>query len=173
MQGIALWYNYNKSGKSFLKLGNYADAERMFTEALKVAEELGPKDPHLCVSLVNLARALQAMGKADEAEVHLNRALLIAETERGTEHIDVAAIANALAGLYQAEGKLEDAEPFFRRALQIMEKALGPEHTGLATVLENYASCLRQMGRKDEAGNLEGRAMAIRNQAAKDAKPKP
>lgn len=168
MIGLQLWQNYNRSGKSFLRMGQYADAERMFASALQVAEELGPKDPHLGVSLLNLARSCQAQGKFEKAKSLLARALGIAEAEHGPEHVDVAATCNSLAGLYQAMGKFDEAEPLYKRALAIMENAFGPNHAGVATVLENYAALLRKAGRIDESGDLEGRVMAIRNESEKD-----
>jgi tetratricopeptide (TPR) repeat protein len=151
MAGLPLWQNYSRSGKSFLRMGRYAEAERMFASALQVAEEFGPKDPHLGVSLLNLARAVA-----------------IAETEHGPDHVDVAATCNSLGGLYVAMGALDKAEPCYKRALPIMEKAFGPQHASVLTVLENYAAMLRKAGRTAESGDLEGRVLAARNQAAKD-----
>jgi tetratricopeptide (TPR) repeat protein len=163
MAGLPLWQNYSRSGKSFLRMGRYAEAERMFASALQVAEEFGPKDPHLGVSLLNLARACQAMGRFEKAESLLARALAIAETEHGPDHVDVAATCNSLGGLAP-----DKAEPCYKRALAIMEKAFGPQHASVLTVLENYAAMLRKAGRTAESGDLEGRVLAARNQAAKD-----
>ena len=42
-----LWEMYSKSGKTYLRLKNYNDAERMFQAALQEAESFGPGDPHL------------------------------------------------------------------------------------------------------------------------------
>jgi len=157
-----LWEMYTKPGKAFLKLRNYEEAQRMFEAALQVAEEMGPKDPHLGVSLNNLAHVHQACRRYAQAETLYTRALNIAILEHGREHPDTAVSMANLAGLYQAREQYDRAEPLYGDALQIFTETLGKEHPSLVTLLENYASLLRKMNRTGEAERLEQQVRDIR-----------
>lgn len=158
----ALWENYIRSGKSFTKLHDFDQGERMLKAALKVAEEWGPKDPRLGVTLNNLARLYQTQGRFDEAEAVFKRALAIAESERGPDHVDTAVGLSNLASLYSACKRYDRAEPLFVRALAVMEKAMGPDHPAVATILTNYAAMLRRSDRVSKAEELEIRVLDMR-----------
>jgi len=161
----SLWQMYTDSGKAYFRLRQYRESENMLSAALQVAEQFGPQDPRLAVSLNNMARLRQAQKRYGDAEQLYNRALLIAETERGREHLDTAVCLSNLAGLFQVEGKYVDAEAAYKEAMAIMEKALGPEHAGVGRILANYAALLKKMNRMSEADAAEARAKAIRDKA--------
>jgi tetratricopeptide (TPR) repeat protein len=164
--GRELWDMYTKSGKSFFRLRNYAEATRMFTAALQVAEEFGPKDPRLGVTLNNLAHAHQMARRYAEAEVLYQRAIEIAAREHGNEHPDAAVCLANLAGCYQAQQRYVEAEPLYRKAIGILGKTLGDEHPSMATLLENYASLLRKLAHEAEAAKAEEWARSIRGRGA-------
>jgi tetratricopeptide (TPR) repeat protein len=161
-----LWDMYTKSGKAFFRLRNYAEATRMFAAALQVAEEFGPKDPRLGVTLNNLAHAHQVARRYDEAEVLYRRAIEIAAEEHGHEHPDAAVCLANLAGCYQAQRRYVEAEPLFRKAIGILGKTLGEEHQSMATLLENYASLLRKLAHETEAAKAAEWAGSIRARGA-------
>jgi tetratricopeptide (TPR) repeat protein len=156
---------YTDSGKAYFRLHRYRESENMLSAALQVAEQFGPQDPRLAVSLNNMARLRQAQKRYGDAEALYNRALLISETERGHEHLDTAVCLSNLAGLLQVEEKHADAEASYKEALAIMEKVLGPEHAGVGRILANYAALLKKINRTAEAGAAEARAKAIRDKA--------
>ena len=161
-----LWDRYNAAGMQAYQQGNYAEAEKQLSAALREAEKFGPQDPRLATSLNNLAGLYQTQGKYAEAEPLHRRSLAIVEKALGPEHPAVATSLNNLAGLYSDQGKYAEAEPLYKRSLAILEKALGPEHPNVAQSLENYAALLRKMGRNDEAAKMEARAKTIRAQHA-------
>jgi tetratricopeptide (TPR) repeat protein len=163
-----LWENYIRSGKSFTRLRDFDQGERMLKAALKVAEEWGPKDPRLGVTLSNLARLYQAQGRFAEAEALYNRALAIAESEHGPDHVDTGVGLSNLAALYSAQKRFAEAEPLFQRALAIMEKAMGRDHPSVATILTNYATMLRKADRVGEAEHLEIRVLDMRLKEGED-----
>jgi tetratricopeptide (TPR) repeat protein len=157
-----LWDMYAKSGKTYLQLHNYNDAERMFSAALQEAETFGPGDPRLGVSLNNLARVHQVRHRWAEAEKFYKRALAVAAEQHGADHPDAAVTQANLAGLYQAQERYVEAKPLYEQALASLSKALGDAHPSLATLLDNYAACLKKMAHDAEAAQAEEWARAIR-----------
>src|SRR3989441_1756409 len=90
------------------------------------------------------AETLYTSGKFLEAIPLAQRALAIQEKALGSEHPDVAASLDNLAGLYRAQGKYREAEQLYRRALAIGGKALAP-------LLHNPAGVFRAQGKYAEA----------------------
>jgi tetratricopeptide (TPR) repeat protein len=119
------------------------DASKQFEEALK----------------------LQRAGKYDEARSLLERALEIRERLLGTEHRDVAACIDILAGVYANRGEYVKAEPLYLRALAICEKALGKDHPDTATVTSNLGKLYHYQGKYGEAEPLYKRSLDIREKA--------
>src|SRR5262245_27104809 len=119
------------------------DARKQFEEALK----------------------LKRAGKYGEALPLAERVLEIRERLLGTEHPDVAAAINTLAGIYTDRGEYVKAEPLYRRALNIREKAMGNDHPDTAESLNNLAVLYKTQGKYGEAEPLYKRALDIREKA--------
>jgi len=119
------------------------DARKQFEEALK----------------------LQRAGKYDEALSLVERALEIRERLLGTEHRDVAAGIDSLAGVYSDRGEYVKAEPLYLRALAIREKALGIDHPDTATGASNLGKLYHYQGKYGEAESLYKRSLEIREKA--------
>jgi tetratricopeptide (TPR) repeat protein len=161
-QPQSLWQMYTDSGKAYFQMRQYQESENMLASALQVAEQFGPGDRRLTVSLNNLARLRQVQKRYADAEQLYNRALAMAETERGRNHPDTAICLSNLAGLLQFEQKYPEAEAAYTEALAILEKTLGPEHESIGRVLGNYAALLRKMGRAADAAAADARAKTFR-----------
>ena len=159
------WEKYMKAGMEAYQQGQYAEAEKQFSAALKEAEKFGEQDPRVGSSLNNLAALYQVQGKYGEAEPLYRRSLAIREKALGSEHREVAQSLNNLAGLYHAQGKYAEAEPLFGRALAINEKALGPAHPAVAISLGSLASLYHDQSKSAEAEPLFKRALAILEKA--------
>ena len=165
---VEQWQSHMDAGVKTYQQGNYPEAEKQFTAAVKEAEGFGPQDLRLATTLNNLALLYKAQGKYAEAEPLHKRALAIYEKTLGPGHPRVATSLNNLALLYKAQGRYVDAEPLYQRALAIYEKTLGPEHPKLATCLNNLASLYHVQGRYAEAEPLYKRALAIRAKHARE-----
>lgn len=157
-----LWQMYVTSGKQFLRLRNYREAQRMFEAAVQTAEAFAPGDPRLGVALNNLARVHQARRRYDKAEALLRRALEGGVEAHGQDHPDTAVNLANLAGLYQAQQQYDEAERLMRQAVEIFGRTMGEEHPDVARLLEAYASLLGKMGRDDEAADARTRADCLR-----------
>jgi CHAT domain-containing protein/Tfp pilus assembly protein PilF len=108
---------------------------------------------------------LLGAGKYDEALPFAERVLEIRERLLGTEHPDVAASIDNLAGIYNGRGEYVKASPLYKRALDIREKALGKDHPLTAISLNNLAELYYYQGKYAEAELLYKRALDIREEA--------
>ena len=168
----AFWARLNFDGQLAYGQGRYAEAEKLWFEALKEAEGFGPQSPRLATSLYNLGELYRAQRRHGDAEPLLKQALTIREKVLGPQHLDLGQSLNGLAALYYGQEKYAEAEPLLKRSLSIRERALGPEHPEVTTTLENYAALLRKMNREAEAIPLEDRAKTIRAKRMQEGQTK-
>src|SRR6266508_1759897 len=111
------------------------------------------------------ALKLRRAGKYDEALPLVERGLEIRERLLGTEHRDVAAAIDSLAGIYTGRGEYVNAEPLYRRALDIREKTLGKDHPNTARSLNSLAILYNRQGKYGEAEPLFKRVLDINEKA--------
>src|SRR5579863_6744957 len=77
-------YQLNRDGKNLLDQHRYADAARVFRQAVnKAGTELGPRDPATAMILRNLALAYVQTGNVAEAERTAKLAYAIIESKFG------------------------------------------------------------------------------------------
>ena len=138
--------------------GRYTAAESALQKVLAVHDD----DP---VVLNNLALALDAQAKYNEAEPLYKRALAINEKALGPNHPSVAVVLSNLGDLQRKEARYSEAELLYKRALAIDETALGPDHPFVADVLNNLAALYQAQGRFSEAEPLLERSLAIDEKA--------
>lgn len=104
----------------------------LYRRALRIREAaLGPRHPHVAVSLSSLARLHFLTGRYERAEPLYRRALLI--REKLAIEADLLEIPGALEGLaqvYLAEGRLSPALPLLERSLAFSESRLRRETLG-------------------------------------------
>jgi len=93
------------------------------------------------------------------------RALSIAETALGPDHLDVARSLNVLALVYWDQGLFAAAESLLTRALAIRERSLGPDHPLVADSLTSLALTYGEQAQYAEAERLHSRALSIREAA--------
>ena len=104
------------------------------------------------------AYALESSGKYDEVKPLYERALAIAEKNRGPEHSVTGQLVSKMGRFYFSRGEYATAERFGVRALAIAEKNLGPDDPHLVTSLNNLVSLYNSMGQSATAEPLAIRA---------------
>ena len=88
-------------------------------------------------SLRQSADKCRGQGEYRQAESLYKRALALAESNFGPDHIEISVVLNNLAALYKYIGEFDEAERLYRRALAITEAGLGPDHPNIATIYHN------------------------------------
>ncbi|MBI3666721.1 MAG: tetratricopeptide repeat protein [Acidobacteria bacterium] len=165
------WDQLLTAGLKASEKGDYAEAERLLSAAVKAAEAFGPKNPRLTTSLRNLAEVYKKQaedykkqGKYAEAEPLYRRALATAEEGWGPQGPEVAKGLSDLGQLYLGQGRFADAEPLHRQALAVLEKARGPGDLQVAATLRDLGFALEGQHKSADAEPLLRRALAIQEQ---------
>jgi len=156
-----LWSKRTAQGLAAFRRGEYSDSERFFSKALAEAERLGPKDPHIAVSLNDLGATYQRQGKYQLAESCYRRAMEIWElsSSSGYEHA-VRTLAN-MGSLYGDQGMYAQAEFFYRSALRDTQRALGRENAQVAFLLSNLGHIYWARGQRAASRKVSEQAMAL------------
>lgn len=141
-------------GLFLLQIGNAAAAEAPLRRAVAIDQR--NSDPALDADRRNLAGALEAAGKRDEAFA------LYREAAAGP---DVKVSAQSFAKLAQLDPA--HADSYYRSAITAQEHASGPQSAPVAAFLHEYALALRARDDDAAAEPALRRSLAIQNQAAK------
>ncbi len=104
---------------------------------------------------------LKACARYADAELFLQRSLVLRERLLGVDDVDTAITLNSLALLYHDQGKYLQAEAFYRRALAVHEREPEAEGLNIATVLDNLALLYDDQGKYKDAEPLCQRALDI------------
>ncbi|HLX41918.1 MAG TPA: tetratricopeptide repeat protein, partial [Bryobacteraceae bacterium] len=141
-------------GLFLMETGNYSAAEAPLRRAMSI--DAGNSDPAIDADRENLAGALQAEGKRDEA-------LALFQEAAGGGDAKVAARSHARL----AQLDPEHADSHYRSAIAAEEKASGPEDRRVAALLHEYALALRAHNDDASAEPPLRRALAIQEKIAK------
>jgi len=125
---------------------------------------LGPVDPRLATSLINLGVQLALSGEPASARPLLERALNILEGAFGRDHLTVAAALQSLGGLLITLHDDAGAKLLLERAQLIRETAYGTDHPDTLRTLVNLAILFQETG--DYSGARERYARAYERASA-------
>lgn len=134
--------------------GRLGEAEALFLEAVKIAEQTTPREWHLVISLQNLAETHRAQGKEHEAEAEYRRALRAGEELRGTQHPSLVEPLKVVGGFYYGQRRYAEAEPFYRRALKIAQRTVGAGAEAVSGLFNVLVDLARWQGSYAEAEAL-------------------
>ena len=124
----------------------FEKAGKEYAEVVELREKASPRDINAVLrALFQLAQSLFKAQDYEPAEVHMRRALSLAETYAGSPGT-IAFYQYELGWLYYYVGKYREAEPYLLNALRLSEVANGPSHrqtirvlVGLALLYKNCA----------------------------------
>jgi serine/threonine-protein kinase len=128
-------------GFTFLKLGNFEEAEKHLTRALEIRKKLYKSDHRdVAETLDNLGTLYQEKGSLAPAEKFFREALAMRRKVLEKDAPQIANSINNLAVLLHDNGNIEEAEKLQREALVIRRKIDDPDK--LATSLNNLGAIL-------------------------------
>ncbi|HEX6049757.1 MAG TPA: tetratricopeptide repeat protein [Gemmatimonadaceae bacterium] len=102
-------------------------------------EELASQPIVQAQMLDALGRVNDQLGRFDDAERMLRRALALRRAHLGETHLDVATTLTNLSITLRQRGKTAEALQLAREALAIQERVLGPRHPTVALTLTDMA----------------------------------
>jgi tetratricopeptide (TPR) repeat protein len=143
--------------------GRFAEAEQLFRSALADQEKvLGDGHPTLIQTRCNLANALLAQDRSDDAARILEQAVALGE--RLALQKD-AGFANALCMLGTTrlmKGAAAEAVPLYERGITILEQLVGRDGPALRVPLNNLGSALQKLGDTEKIPAIRARLEALR-----------
>ena len=126
----------NTLGAVYVGQGRHQEAEVLFRELVASQEKVEPDILRSHLYCCNLAMAIAAQGRMDEAEVLQRRALRILEKRSGADDLMMAAVLSELGVVLVGKGRYGEAESLLFRALGIRETTLVADHPDVALSLE-------------------------------------
>lgn len=158
-------------GHAHARNGNFDEAARWHRQALAIREaQFGRAHGAVAASMTSLGEALIYSDRA-ESERLLRDALDLRQEIYGSEHPNVAATHEKLAGLLRLKGDLDDAEAHFREAARQERLLLGSDHPYLAATQSSLAGLLTQRGKYAEAEAVAREALGIKQRVYGDDHP--
>jgi tetratricopeptide (TPR) repeat protein len=153
----------NDQGAVYLAEGKYERAVTILKQALALKQKvLGPEHPDVGMSEGNIAIALAALDRNEEAKIHVDRSLAVMKKGLGAEHPELAVQLGNDGEILNALGRFSEARRSFERARSIWERELGPNNRVLADALTGIGVSYLAEGNPARAiGPLE-RALKIR-----------
>jgi len=139
-------------GIALINQHHNAEAVPLLERALRIRlEHAGPDETGTLSAMQNLAKAYQAVGRADEAAKLQFEAMERLERTRGTRHPGtIEAVAN-LADLLKDKGDYQKAEPIAKKALESNRTIHGNSHRKTIKTLTDVGIILGMLGRHAEA----------------------
>jgi len=141
--------------------GRDAEAEPLAAWALAVrASRFGASSIQVAQTSYTLGAIEVNLGKLDEAEGHMARALAACEATLSPTGAGTADAIDDLAAVLVLRRRYDRARPLYDRAAAIY-RAIDPDHPGQAVALDGLAGVEIEQGRLDEADAHLSRAAAL------------
>jgi len=142
--------------------GRAALAETLFRRQLKLLEVvLEPDHADLLTPRANLAGALRAQAKTDEALLLQREVLARSRAILGAEHRDTLSALNNLAETVRAKGDLDSALAMHDEAFEARRRLFGEEDPATLTSLSNLAGVRHARGELEDALALRRKISAL------------
>ena len=152
-------------------LGQALHGEGHYREALPKFQEAVELRPGRLEYVYWLGLSLSAMGRNEEAQKHLLKAVAEDKHTFGEEHPSTLTKMNDLAVALHAGGDLEAARVLHTQVLEIRRRLLGPEHIETLTSMANLARTLYRQDNLAGARRLAEQALAMRRELLGEADP--
>ena len=146
---------------SYREAGRLADALRLNTEALAMAEALEPRPADGALWYGNRVVYFRELGRDEEAVDAAYKGLAYAEGVLPAGHPLFANLYANLAMLQVRQGRPNAAIPLARRAFELVEAAAGEPNQNSATMRAIFATALVQAGKHEEGAAFLEQAIPI------------
>jgi serine/threonine protein kinase len=149
-------------GRAYMMLGLQTEAQSLFESSLKIGSStLGPEDPEVLRTMVDLSWTLFEQGRLADAE-HLERKTIeIQRRVLGPDNRDTLGTIGQLASTLCEEGNCAEAVSLDGEVLEKKKRILGPEAFDTLATMDNLSMELALAGRFAEAEKLEQECLKI------------
>ncbi len=148
----------------FVGQGNFAAAEKVSQEGVRIEAELPHPDPLRMARRVHrLGIARYKGGHSGDAIPALKKGLELHEQAYGLEHEETNRVLSELGAIYRAEGFHEEARRCLRRSLRFHQSAFGAEDSRAMQDLHQLAGSLEESGDTQAAAHEYERMMELKS----------
>jgi serine/threonine protein kinase len=128
-------------GKAYRRQGNAEVAAGFYEDALRIHDQTGASaDSQTGSVLVEFATVLRQLGRFEESDRAMGRALLIAQSTKTEDTLTGAELLASLGRLEHIRGNTEKAEQYMDRALELTQRLSGTRSLGAAEVLSDLSN---------------------------------
>lgn len=153
---------YLQQGVELRKQARFAEAEAVYTAAIRDLEQRHELDYPVGTEILDLLGSLQAAAHHyDSARATFLRSLAIREQALGPAHPEVGLLLTAIAMTHHLQGRNGIAESMYRRALGIVQKTLAPDDSLTAMVQLALGKLVFSERRNTEAEELLEKAVPV------------
>jgi tetratricopeptide (TPR) repeat protein len=153
----------NTIGLVYIDLGDYTQAEKTLSEAIRLARELHIGDSlDVAETLNNLGEVTAYAHRSEEALRTFVDVLAMRRRLLKGDHKLVAESLDNVGSIYRDLDRFEEAERAQRESLAMQERLSIRDEEQLATTKDNLAQTLLKMGRTTEAETFLRDALAMR-----------
>lgn len=157
--------SHNNVGLIQNDLGHHAEAEATLRRAVDLHRQVaGPQTPAVVSPLHNLALALRAQGRLEEARQAAVESVQ-RKREAGTAAASLANTLGVLANVERDMGRLDEALASSSESLALRRGVFGDDNPMIVPGLVARANVLAAMGRNGEARQHYEQAMTLHQQA--------
>lgn len=140
-----LSYSFNNVAYLNWALGNYDEAEKLYTKALELhRSNLGNENRLVAATLCNLAALYRVRQLYSKAECCYNQALEMRKNLLGDEHFEVAVTRYGLAMLYDAQKRNKEAQQLYIQSLIVFSKTVGQNSRWTVECQECFENFLKR-----------------------------
>lgn len=144
-------HRLNKQGNREAERGNYAGAQGLYEESIRIWRLMGPEfEGQTAGTLLNLGVSLSGDGQRQAAAKVFQEALALHRRTLGVRHLQTLSNMNLAASNYLMLGDSERAEALLQEALPI-ERELYPGNIQTARTLEGLSNLMLRRGQGQEA----------------------
>jgi tetratricopeptide (TPR) repeat protein len=148
----------------FVAQGNFASAEKVSQEGVRIEAELPHPDPLRMARRVHrLGISRYKVGRSGDAIPALKKGLELHEQAYGPEHEETNQVLSELGAIYRAEGLHQDAQRCLRRSLRFHQSEFGPEDPRAMHDLHQLAGSLEESGDAEAAAHEYERVMELKS----------
>jgi tetratricopeptide (TPR) repeat protein len=129
------------------QVGDYAEAERLFRQAIAIHTKVSGADGASALnSRMELAPILSELGRYDEALAELEAVAAAWKRRSGPTSWAYCNAVNKIGFTLYQRGRAGEAIPWFGEALGVFRSRLGAEHPDTLSVWNNYGGAMAESG---------------------------
>jgi tetratricopeptide (TPR) repeat protein len=150
--------------------GRWKEAESEYLATMSAWERAGRANTADSAAVLSqLGSLLIEEHRFPEAQLLLDRTLVIFTADKDTVAMDRVKLLNLRAALHARQGQWREAEQDLRQGVLIIDRQPQVDPVTMAALLANYAVALRKTHQREEAQSIEARARALRAHPVRNA----